>query len=53
MAAGSSTTFTVAVHPDGSGTRTATVNFSENDTTTTSPFTFAISGVATARRPLP
>jgi hypothetical protein len=28
------------------GTRTATVSFTENDTTTTSPFTFAISGVA-------
>ncbi len=47
VAAGSSTTFTVEFTPTAAGTRTATVNFTENDSTTTSPFTFAVSGVAT------
>ena len=46
MAAGGSTTFTVQFAPDGGGHPTATVSFSENDTTTTSPFTFAIGGTA-------
>ena len=48
VAAGSSTTFTIQFSPTASGTRSATVSFSEDDTTTTSPFTFAISGVGTA-----
>ena len=48
MAAGSSTTFTVQFSPTAGGTRNATVSFSEDDTTTTSPFTFAISGVGPA-----
>ena len=47
VAAGSSTTFTVQFSPTAGGTRNATVSFSEDDTTTTSPFTFAISGVGT------
>ena len=47
VAAGSSTTFTVQFMPLAIGTRTATLSFSENDPSTTSPFTFAISGVST------
>jgi hypothetical protein len=47
VAAGSSTTFTVQFAPTAAGSRKATVNFSENDPTTSSPFTFAISGQGT------
>ncbi len=47
VAVGGSTTFTVHFTPTAGGTRTATVSFAENDPTTTTPFTFAISGVAT------
>ena len=46
VAAGGSTTFTIQYSPAAVGTSNATVSFTENDTTTTSPFTFAISGVA-------
>ena len=40
------------VHADGGRHADATINFTENDTTTTSPFTFAVSGVGyrTAQR---
>ncbi|HEX4144305.1 MAG TPA: choice-of-anchor D domain-containing protein [Pirellulales bacterium] len=48
VAAGSSTTFTVQFTPTASGTRTAMISFTENDPTAASPFTFAISGAATA-----
>jgi cyclophilin family peptidyl-prolyl cis-trans isomerase len=48
VAAGTTTTFTVQFVPTAAGTRAATVNFSENDTTTVSPFTFAVSGIGTA-----
>ncbi len=44
---GGNTSFTVQFNPSAGGTRNATVGFSENDPTTTSPFTFAVSGVAT------
>ncbi len=47
VAVGGSTTFTVQFTPTAGGTRTATVNFAENDPTAASPFTFAVSGVAT------
>ena len=47
VAAGGSTTFTVQFTPTASGTQSGTISFSENDTTTTSPFTFAVSGVGT------
>ena len=46
VAAGGSTTFTIQFAPTAVGTSNATVSFTENDTSTTSPFTFAISGVA-------
>ncbi|HEX4143612.1 MAG TPA: choice-of-anchor D domain-containing protein, partial [Pirellulales bacterium] len=51
VAIGSSTTFTVQFTPTASGTRTATVSFSENDPTAANPFTFALSGVATSASP--
>jgi hypothetical protein len=51
VAAGGSTTFTVQFTPSASGTRTATVSFTDNDPTATSPFTFAVSGVATTTAP--
>jgi Abnormal spindle-like microcephaly-assoc'd, ASPM-SPD-2-Hydin len=47
VAVGQSTTFTVTFTPTLGGTRTATVNFTDNDTSQASPFTFAVSGVAT------
>ena len=47
VAAGGSTTFTVQFTPTAGGTRNATISFSEDDTTTSSPFTFAITGFAT------
>ena len=47
VAAGGSTTFTVQFTPTAGGTRNATISFSENDTTTSSPFTFAVTGFAT------
>ncbi len=47
VAVGGNTTFTVQFTPTAGGTRTATISFAENDPTTTTPFTFAISGVAT------
>ena len=52
MAAGSSTTFTIKYNPAAAGTSTATISFTENDPTTTSPFTFAVSGVASSNASL-
>ena len=49
VAAGSSTTLTIQFQPSASGTRSATVSFSENDPLENSPFTFAISGLGTAQ----
>src|SRR6185437_12541285 len=49
VAAGGTTTFTVKFAPTADGTRSATISFSENDPSTASPFTFAISGVATTQ----
>ncbi len=46
VAVGGSTSFTVQFTPTSSGTFTATVNFAQNDPSQTSPFTFAIDGVA-------
>ena len=48
VAAGSSTTMILQFQPTATGTRTATVNFTENDPLQASPFTFAINGVGTA-----
>ena len=41
---GGSSTFTIQFVPTAPGSRVATVSFSENDASQTSPFTFAISG---------
>jgi uncharacterized repeat protein (TIGR03803 family) len=49
VAVGGSTTFTVQFAPTAAGTRAATVSFTENDPSQTSPFTFAIDGVATTQ----
>jgi uncharacterized membrane protein len=48
VAVGGSTTFTVQFKPTTSGSPSATVSFTENDPDQSSPFTFAISGTATA-----
>ena len=45
VAPGASTTFTIQFKPTAKGDRTATVSFTENDASLTSPFTFAISGL--------
>ena len=47
VAAGASTTFTIQFNPSAVGNRTATVSFTEDDPTQTSPFTFAIGGEGT------
>ena len=48
VAPGSSTSFTLDFRPTATGTRTATVSFSDNDPTQVSPFTFVISGLGLA-----
>ena len=48
VSVGGSTTFTVLFKPTTVGLPTATVSFTENDPFVPSPFTFAISGIATA-----
>jgi uncharacterized membrane protein len=52
VAVGGSTTFTILFKPTASGSAlTATVSFTQNSPIETSPFTFAIGGVATAKQP--
>ena len=51
VAVGGSTTFTVQFTPWLLGTSTATIRFSENDPSQTSPFTFAVSAVTTIPEP--
>jgi len=48
LGVGQSHTFTLAFDPGSSGTKSATVNFTHDDTSTSTPFTFAISGNGTA-----
>lgn len=45
IAPSSSTTFTVAFNPSGSGTRTATISIAHDAGNTSTPYTFAVSGV--------
>jgi hypothetical protein len=52
VSSGGSTTFTVQFAPTAVGTRTATISFSENDPTVSSPFTFAVSGVVDSTQPI-
>ncbi|MFQ3597758.1 MAG: choice-of-anchor D domain-containing protein [Chloroherpetonaceae bacterium] len=48
IAAASSTTFTVAFNPTGTGTRTATISIAHDAPNTSTPYTFAVSGVGVA-----
>ena len=46
---GTATSFSIEFAPTALGTRTATVSFTEDDATEPSPFTFTVSGEATAK----
>ena len=47
VAAGANTTFSIRFLPAAVGSRVAAINFSENDPSQSSPFTFAIGGTGT------
>lgn len=51
VGAGGSTSFTVRFAPSSTGSRTATVSFSDNDSSQANPFNFVIGGTGTASSP--
>lgn len=53
VAPGSSTTFAVQFDPNTAGAKSAAVEVVHNDSSTTTPFTFSIAGIATTPAPAP
>ena len=53
LAAGASATFTVSFTPATVGTKSANIEFTHNDASTTTPFAFQVTGTATTSGPGP
>lgn len=52
LAPGASTSFTVAFDPTSTGTKTATISFTHDDTTQTTPFIVNVKGVGVSTAPI-